>query len=115
MYYFIVYYQLVIDTHLSSIKAGADVILTNTFTLDRPLAFYHPDNDDVDEVSAIGGDATRADKNKYITKCMFPHPAVQCRACTQKMHRNPPTDTFPPIVGSIYPIQIYICYKMYIP
>ena len=26
------YYQLVIDTHLSSIKAGADVILTNTFT-----------------------------------------------------------------------------------
>ena len=26
------YYQLVIDTHLSSIKAGAEVILTNTFT-----------------------------------------------------------------------------------
>ena len=29
------YYQLVIDTHLSSIKAGADVILTNTFTTRR--------------------------------------------------------------------------------
>ena len=26
------YYQLVIDTHLSSINAGAEVILTNTFT-----------------------------------------------------------------------------------
>ena len=26
------YYQLVIDTHLSSIQAGAEVILTNTFT-----------------------------------------------------------------------------------
>jgi hypothetical protein len=40
---------------------------TNTFTLDRPLAFYHPDDDDVDEVSAVGGNATRNDKNKYIT------------------------------------------------
>ena len=29
------YYQLVIDTHLSSIQAGADVILTNTFTTRR--------------------------------------------------------------------------------
>ena len=29
------YYQLVIDTHLSCIKAGADVILTNTFTTRR--------------------------------------------------------------------------------
>ena len=29
------YYQLVIDTHLSSIKAGAEVILTNTFTTRR--------------------------------------------------------------------------------
>ena len=26
------YYQLVIDTHLSSINAGAEIILTNTFT-----------------------------------------------------------------------------------
>ena len=26
------YYQLVVDTHLSSINAGAEVILTNTFT-----------------------------------------------------------------------------------
>ena len=29
------YYQLVVDTHLSSIKAGAEVILTNTFTTRR--------------------------------------------------------------------------------
>ena len=29
------YNQLVIDTHLSSIKEGADVILTNTFTTRR--------------------------------------------------------------------------------
>tara|TARA_Y100000590_G_C15580284_1_gene962047 strand:- start:33 stop:950 length:918 start_codon:yes stop_codon:yes gene_type:complete len=29
------YYQLVVDTHLSSINAGADVILTNTFTTRR--------------------------------------------------------------------------------
>ena len=29
------YHQLVIDTHLSSIQAGADVILTNTFTTRR--------------------------------------------------------------------------------
>ena len=29
------YHQLVIDTHLSSINAGADVILTNTFTTRR--------------------------------------------------------------------------------
>ena len=29
------YYQLVIDTHLSSIQAGAEVILTNTFTTRR--------------------------------------------------------------------------------
>ena len=29
------YYKLVIDTHLSSIQAGADVILTNTFTTRR--------------------------------------------------------------------------------
>ena len=29
------YYQLVVDTHLSSINAGAEVILTNTFTTRR--------------------------------------------------------------------------------
>ena len=29
------YYKLVIDTHLSSIKAGAEIILTNTFTTRR--------------------------------------------------------------------------------
>ena len=29
------YYQLVIDTHLSSINAGAEIILTNTFTTRR--------------------------------------------------------------------------------
>ena len=37
------------------------------YTLDRPLAFFHADNEEVKEVSAIGGDATRNDKNKYIT------------------------------------------------
>ena len=40
---------------------------TNTFTLDRPLAFFHANNEEVKEVSAIGGDATRNDKDKYIT------------------------------------------------
>ena len=40
---------------------------TNTFTLDRPLAFHHLDNEDVKEITAIGGDATRNDADKYIT------------------------------------------------
>ena len=38
-----------------------------TFVLDRPTAFYHADNEEVKEVTAIGGDATRNDDSKYIT------------------------------------------------
>ena len=40
--------------------------------------------------------------NIYITKCTFPYPAPQ------RAHRKPPTDIYPPNVGRIYPIQIYI-------
>ena len=40
---------------------------TNTFTLDRPLAFFHANDEEVKEIDAIGGDATRNDKDKYIT------------------------------------------------
>tara|TARA_R110000824_G_scaffold236442_3_gene425126 strand:- start:7905 stop:9716 length:1812 start_codon:yes stop_codon:yes gene_type:complete len=47
--------------------ASAGSSATNTFTLDRPLAFYHDENDHVKEATAIGGDATRNDKAKYIT------------------------------------------------
>ena len=39
----------------------------NTFTLDRPTAFFHADNSHVKEISAVGGDATRNDHDKYIT------------------------------------------------
>ena len=35
------YYQLVVDTHLSSINAGADVILTNTFTTRKVRMIQH--------------------------------------------------------------------------
>ena len=38
-----------------------------TVLLDRPTAFYHDDNDHVKETTAIGGDATRNDKAKYIS------------------------------------------------
>ena len=40
---------------------------TNTFTLDRPTAFFHDNNEEVKEISAIGGDATRNDNDKYLT------------------------------------------------
>ena len=40
---------------------------TNTFTLDRPTAFFHGNNEEVKEVSAIGGDATRNDNDKFLT------------------------------------------------
>jgi len=39
----------------------------NTFTLDRPTAFFHADNEAVLEVNAIGGDATRNDNDKFLT------------------------------------------------
>jgi len=38
-----------------------------TFLLDRPTAFYHAASEEVKELSAIGGDAVRNDKNKHIT------------------------------------------------
>ena len=38
-----------------------------TVTLDRPLGFYHASGQEVRCVSAVGGHATRNDKNKYIT------------------------------------------------
>ena len=44
---------------------------TITITLDRPTAFFHADNEEVKEVTAIGGDATNAtgrnEKDKYLT------------------------------------------------
>jgi len=40
---------------------------TITLTLDRPLAFFHADNEEVKEVTAIGGAASRNDDDKYIT------------------------------------------------
>ena len=40
---------------------------TITVLLDRPIAFYHEDNEEVKEVTAIGGDATRNDDDKYAT------------------------------------------------
>jgi len=38
-----------------------------TIILDRPLAFYHPNQSAVRCISAIGGHAQRNDHNKYIT------------------------------------------------
>jgi len=40
---------------------------TITVLLDRPTAFYHADNEEVKEVTAVGGDATRNDRDKYAT------------------------------------------------
>jgi len=39
----------------------------NTFTLDRPTAFFHADNEEVLEVDGVGGDATRNDNDKFLT------------------------------------------------
>ena len=38
-----------------------------TVLLDRATAFFHANNEEVKEATAIGGDATRNDKAKYIT------------------------------------------------
>ena len=61
--------QTVVEHEIRRIElmASAGGNSTNTFTLDRPLAFFHADNEEVKEVNAVGGDATRNDKNKYIT------------------------------------------------
>jgi len=44
-----------------------EVIDGTTFVLDIPTAFFHANSEEVKEVTAIGGDATRNDKNKFIT------------------------------------------------
>ena len=48
--------------------AAAGGTSANTFTLDRPTAFFHRDNQEIKEVSAVGN-ATVAigDNNKYLT------------------------------------------------
>ena len=38
-----------------------------TFVLDRPTAFYHPSGAAAVEITAIGGDATRNDKAKFVS------------------------------------------------
>ena len=40
---------------------------TNTLHLDRPTAFYHANDQQVKECTAIGGDATRNDQGKMLT------------------------------------------------
>ena len=48
--------------------ASAGGTSSNTFTLDRPTAFFHDDNDHVKEVTlAIGGTAGKNDDDKYLT------------------------------------------------
>ena len=44
-----------------------EVVSGTTITLDRPLAFGHAHGQTVKPINAIGGDATRNDKHKYIT------------------------------------------------
>jgi len=44
-----------------------EAINGTTLILDRPTAFYHAASEEVKELSAIGGDATRNDRAKYIT------------------------------------------------
>ena len=60
----------VIEHEVRRIEAMSDsngAASANTFTLDRPTAFFHADNEAVLEVSAIGGDATRNDNDKFLT------------------------------------------------
>ena len=40
---------------------------STTFLLDRPTAFYHASGQEVKELTALGGDATRNDDGKYVT------------------------------------------------
>lgn len=40
---------------------------TNTFTLDRPTAFYHPSGAEVKQLDGIGGDAVLNNKRKFVT------------------------------------------------
>ena len=44
-----------------------ELIDGTTFVLDIPTAFFHAHSEEVKEITAIGGDATRNDKNKFIT------------------------------------------------
>ena len=61
--------QTIIEHEVRRIEAMASAggNSTNTFTLDRPTAFFHANNEEVKEVSAVGGDATRNDNDKFIT------------------------------------------------
>jgi len=64
------YASTVIEHEVRRIEAmaAAGGNSTNTFTLDRPTAFFHANNEEVKEVSALGNDDARhADNNKYIT------------------------------------------------
>ena len=44
-----------------------ELIDSTTFVLDRPTAFYHASGQEVKEITALGGDATRNDDGKYLT------------------------------------------------
>tara|TARA_R110000824_G_scaffold290348_1_gene478850 strand:+ start:37 stop:1839 length:1803 start_codon:yes stop_codon:yes gene_type:complete len=45
-----------------------EIVETTILTLDRPTAFFHPDNDHIKRVTTIvAGDAIRNDADKYIT------------------------------------------------
>ena len=44
-----------------------EAINSTTLILDRPTAFYHAASEEVKEINAIGGNATRNDRDKYIT------------------------------------------------
>ena len=44
-----------------------ELIDSTTFVLDRPTAFYHPSSGEVKEITALGGDAVRNDKGKFVS------------------------------------------------
>ena len=60
----------VVEHEVRRIEAMSDsngAASANTFTLDRPTAFFHADNEEVLEVDGVGGDATRNDNDKFLT------------------------------------------------
>jgi len=64
------YATTVVEHEVRRIEAMASAggTSTNTFTLDRPTAFFHADNEEVKEVDGLGNDDTRhEDNNKYLT------------------------------------------------